>query len=349
MSDRTIFRTISTLIPNRPRLFALLLMGWFLLAMTASAMILQPRIVGGEDADEDYPWMALLQLSGDHNSGSCGGTHIGEGWVLTAAHCVFFEIEDESAEDGWTDYTREPDDVAVTLGEVFFPDVGTNPGRQFEVEEIVVHPDNYPDAARNQHDIALLKLDTDSGDDEYLDDPVTLPSPNLDHELTPHDADARLLGWGLQGTSEPSSYLQQLDIAIAGNAECNESYGSTTFHDHYVCAGEEVERFDFNPGSRSGDSGGPLLVKHDEEWVQVGVVSFGSAHLPGINIRPSHHLDWINDVTGLDFDTTPAPSSSSDSGSSDSSGAINPLLLLALLGMVAVRFRRGTTISAGHK
>lgn len=299
-----------------------------LMALTANAMYLQPRIVGGEDASEgEYPWMALLQFSGDHQAGACGGTHIGEGWLLTAAHCVYFEIQDEH--DNWVAYTRDTTEITVTVGEHYFPDVGTNPDRQFDVSEIHVHPDNYPDPARNQHDIALLKLSIDSGDSTHLNAVVTLASPALDEHLTHHNADARVIGWGDQFTLDPSPYLQQLDVPIVSNQACHDAYGAMTFHDHYLCAGTESDSSEINPGTLAGDSGGPLLMQLDGDWLQLGVISFGAAHLPGINIRPSHHVNWLNEVTGLDFDNTqPEPVSGS---SNTGIGWLSPGWLFALV------------------
>lgn len=356
MAYRTIFRTFSTLIPSRPSAFALLLVAWLLLAMTASSMVLQPRIVGGEDVEPgDFPWMVVLDIANDPEyddsltgAGGCGGTHIGEGWILTANHCVNYDIQDNDGE--WIEYKRKPELITVKLGDDYTEVGPDSENRHFDVTEIFSHPDNPPNQAQNQHDIALLRIDPDSGNPDLLSDAVPLASPLVDHELSEHDMPARLIGWGHQGHADPannSPSLQQIDQFIVENQICNDQFGAMTWHEHYICAGLLDE--ETNAGGYSGDSGGPLLARdEDDNWVQLGVYSFSSLGNPDVHIRVAHHLDWINDVTGLDFDTTPAPSSS-DSGSSDSSGAINPLLLLALLGMVVVRFRRGATISAGHK
>lgn len=47
---------------------------------------LDGRIVGGTVMDiTQVPWQVSLQVRGSH---ICGGSIIGENWVLTAAHCT---------------------------------------------------------------------------------------------------------------------------------------------------------------------------------------------------------------------------------------------------------------------
>ena len=63
-----------------------------------------------------------------------------------------------------------------------------------------------------------------------------------------------------------------------------------------VCAGYAEGGKD----SCEGDSGGPLMVWSDEQaaWVLAGVVSNGircaEPNLPGIYVRVSEYVDWIN-------------------------------------------------------
>lgn len=50
-----------------------------------------------------------------------------------------------------------------------------------------------------------------------------------------------------------------------------------------------------------GDSGGPLMMRLNQRWTQLGIVSFGNKcgepGYPGVYTRLSEYTDWIRDNT----------------------------------------------------
>ena len=110
-------------------------------------------VVDGTPAPEGkYPYQVRLYDSLDDEKGSCGGSIIGDRWILTAAHCLY---------QGRSETKRAIESSEVVVG------YGSNDREQttkIEVAAIYVHPKyaacegetGCADAAKA--DIALLKL-----------------------------------------------------------------------------------------------------------------------------------------------------------------------------------------------
>uniref|UniRef100_UPI0039800425 trypsin-like serine protease n=1 Tax=Salmonella sp. s54925 TaxID=3159674 RepID=UPI0039800425 len=85
----------------------------------------QKRVVSGTTAlPGAWPWQALLLLGYRNNAGFvCSGALVHPSWVLTAAHCIY--------------YQKSPSLYSVRLGEF---DRSTNEGREqtIEVEKIFI-------------------------------------------------------------------------------------------------------------------------------------------------------------------------------------------------------------------
>uniref|UniRef100_A0A3B4WMQ9 Prostasin-like n=3 Tax=Seriola TaxID=8160 RepID=A0A3B4WMQ9_SERLL len=109
--------------------------------------------------------------------------------------------------------------------------------------------------------------------------------------------DSWVTGWGAvnEGVSLPfPQTLQEVEVPVLGNRQCNCLNGVGTVTDNMICAGVLAGGKD----SCQGDSGGPMVSKQGSVWVQSGIVSFGFGcarpNLPGVYSRVSRYQSWIN-------------------------------------------------------
>ncbi|CAJ1080986.1 LOW QUALITY PROTEIN: uncharacterized protein LOC119010001 [Xyrichtys novacula] len=240
---------------------------------------LNTRIVGGVDAPPgSWPWQVSLQIFGGH---VCGGSLINREWVMTAAHCFFSE---------------SVSDWQVSLGRQNLQ--GQNPNEVSRgVSAIILHP-NY-DSATSDNDIALLKLSSPVQFTDYIR-PVCLAAGE---SIFNNGTDSWVTGWGAVQEGEPLPFpetLQEVQVPVLGNRQCNCLNGVGTITNNMICAGVLAGGKD----SCQGDSGGPMVSKQEKVWVQSGVVSFGFGcarpNLPGVYSRVSRYQSWINSLISSD-------------------------------------------------
>ncbi|XP_075948892.1 transmembrane protease serine 9-like [Anarhichas minor] len=234
---------------------------------------LNTKIVGGEDApDGSWPWQVSLQSSGSH---VCGGSLINKEWVMSAAHC--FSSDSTSR---WQ----------VSLGRQNLQ--GNNPNEvSTTVARIILHP-NY-DSVTDNNDIALLRLSSPVNFTDYIR-PVCLAASD---SVFNNGTDSWVTGWGAvkEGVSLPfPETLQEVEVPVLGNRQCDCLNGVGTVTDNMICAGVLAGGKD----SCQGDSGGPMVNQQGSVWVQSGIVSFGFGcarpNLPGVYSRVSIYQSWIN-------------------------------------------------------
>lgn len=236
------------------------------------------KIVGGHNSSiSEHPWQISLQLFGNH---FCGGVLISKQWILTAAHCV--------------DNTIYQTLTSVRIGSTYV-DSG---GEIIKVSEVIVHPGwNFQQTQQYDNDIALVKLV--SSISVCSAEPIPLPPANIE---IPDGADIVISGWGAteeDGTNVPS--LLEVTVPYIPSAQCNQLYSKTPHHisQNMFCAGfVGIGKKD----ACQGDSGGPAVYNNK---ILVGIVSWGLgcglAQYPGVYVRVTEYLSWIN--TSMTSDT----------------------------------------------
>jgi secreted trypsin-like serine protease len=213
----------------------------------------------------------------------CGASYIGDGWIITAAHCV--------------------NDQAITYRRVR---IGTqnvaSGGKTYRIDTVVLHK-GYQ--SENIHDIALIHINTKNRPLPSGVEKITLQSP-ADPAMRNGET-LRATGWGMTGAKMPGTKLRldhsggiqfrppnllQVDLAYFSPARCKVFFQFRgKVHPTILCAGSSDGR-----DTCVGDSGGPL-VRYQEKWVLVGIVSWGVGcgieGLPGIYTRVSQYSNWI--------------------------------------------------------
>ncbi|XP_073445490.1 mannan-binding lectin serine protease 1 isoform X4 [Dendrobates tinctorius] len=238
------------------------------------------------------PWIAMLSRASG-NRPFCGGSLIGDKWIVTAAHCLHHELEEENAVLTQEDLLT-PSSFNIILGKhrTFKTD---DTEQMLQVKNFVLHP-KY-NSSTFQNDVALVELSSKA----YLHDyvlPVCLPEV----EVQP-DNFVVVSGWGKQFLKKQPETLLEIEIPVVEFDLCRAGYkriGKVLTED-MICAG-------FKEGGKdacSGDSGGPMVTFNQQtnNWYLAGVVSWGvgcgESDKYGVYSNVYRNVDWIKNKSGL--------------------------------------------------
>lgn len=230
---------------------------WLLLILSVQATIAAtPRIINGTRAKAgQWPWMVAIFNSeslSPFKGQFCAGSLIHPSWVLTSAHCT----EGETVNS-----------IKVLLGRDTLSDETT--GEISEIKQIIIHPDYDYHPKNPSADVALLELAKPSTQ------PILRLAERYSDLIQPGEL-ATIIGWGATRTSRYNpryaDSLQQATVPMVSNEVCNSplSYNGDV-QTTMLCAGYETGGID----ACVGDSGGPMVIKTDQGWQQIGIVSWG--------------------------------------------------------------------------
>ena len=255
----------------------------------------QTNIVGGENTTIDnFPWQVAtwgLQDNGFYEV--CGASIINQYWIVTAAHCV---------------YGNTPNTITIMVGSSNY---FSNNGIPYSVDEIIIHP-NYsndneePELAYMSHDIALVRISEGLAFEfnEFVQ-PISLMSADeVIAGVQNEDMIATITGWGQMEYGATPETLQVIELPIVSNETAtgltqnnsgfSGNWPSYAIDESMIC----VQSLN-NSGPCFGDSGGPMIVRNndDTDWLLAGVFSkmggCGNMERPSVFIKISHVKDWI--------------------------------------------------------
>lgn len=257
----------------------------------ASASSGDGDIYGGESAPADaYPFMVALyeKANGPYDGHYCGGTLIAADWVLTAAHCVYYQNSQEN--------------LAIYAGSNDL----TSGGVTSDIAELHMHPNFVRSTLEN--DLALIRTAEPLVDPQDLN-AVIRPAEDGNPSYAAGTI-TTIAGWG--ENDEPPQHpmlLREVEVPLVDSGWCEDFHANRLFlftSEKNICAGWPEGGKD----ACSGDSGGPLFVEDEEYgYIELGVVSWGTgcgdAGEPAVYTKLSAFTSWIAAVAFCQIEPTP--------------------------------------------
>ncbi|KAH8408122.1 hypothetical protein KR222_009287, partial [Zaprionus bogoriensis] len=245
--------------------------------LPATASI-QGRITNGLTASEgQFPYQVGLSFTSSSGSWWCGGSIIGNQWVLTAAHCTSGA---SSVTIFYGATVRTSAKLTLTIGSSSFQQHASY------------------NSATLANDISLIKTSSVSFT-TYINK-VQLPAIASSYS-TYAGQKAIASGWGKisDSASGVTNNLQYQTFDVISVATCQATYGSTVASSNVICIATPNKS-----STCSGDSGGPLVLSSNSRLI--GVTSFVSSAgcqsgAPAGFTRVTSYLSWISSKTGISY------------------------------------------------
>lgn len=232
-----------------------------------------PRIINGLRAPEHrYPWIVLVQARDEVKrlTGICGGSIITRKHVLTAGHCLFLHGERSS--------------LSVLYGHTTLA-----LAQRSAVIRAKLHP-GYDDRTL-MNDIAVLELSHELQFSDHVQ-PVCLPT----EDFPPLPGTIGIVaGWGY--TSESGKQHRNPYLLFVTQAIKPQEYCVAKMQGYFYSPMTSFCAYRYGYDACQGDSGGGLMVLHEDRWYTVGIISYGvgcaTPNVPGIYTDVTRYVGWL--------------------------------------------------------
>lgn len=260
----------------------LLLLALLVVSFNASAVVIRDDVDDSKYRVPESEFPALVDMPGEGH-----GVLITPQWVITAAHAVTWQSEIKQ----------------VTIN-----------GATRDVERLVTHPgykkppQELLDQALATWDWTLFRVLLSSSEDIALiklAQPVTDVSPvAINKSDDEFGKIVKFIGRGATGNG-----VTGYEFGSSHRTELRRAYNKVTgAHGRWLCYvfDKSADALPLEGGSGSGDSGGPVLIQAEKNWLLAGLASWSdpqsTIRTPGrygqitCNVRLSHYKDWIESV-----------------------------------------------------
>jgi len=238
------------------------------------------RIIGGDFIIGDelkYPFMATIwYLDGDEFRFKCGASYIGKNFFITAAHCI---------------KNRDPRMTIIRMGSNNL----NNLKDIYRITNIYIHPKYNSTNLKN--DIAIIEVDKTP--DNLIYTPIRLPCNHLINICYNIGSNIKVIGFGKEYENGKKEYLENLkEVDLKIKSIHDTKYNNSIISSDVFLAGDEKNGIIMD--ACTGDSGGPCMKKIRDNWVLVGIVSWGSGcgqpKLPGVYTKVLSYHNWVREI-----------------------------------------------------